>query len=76
MAALDVSSAPLFKEFERESQRKQARADLPRMGEKKFRSPAASQTASKIANMKDLDRLNELMDGVLDVNAWPELFAS
>jgi hypothetical protein len=76
MATLDISKTPLVKMFQEEAQLEQARADLLRMAQKKFGSPATPEAASIVAATSDLSRLNELMERVFDVDSWQELLAS
>jgi predicted transposase YdaD len=52
-----------------------ARAILIRHGTKKF-GPPNEQARAQIAALSDLDRLHDLVDRVLDVASWDELFGS
>ena len=52
-----------------------ARTILTRHGTKKF-GPPDEQAQAQIAAMADTDRLDELVDRVLDVASWDELLGS
>jgi hypothetical protein len=52
-----------------------ARSVLVRHGTKKF-GPPNEQAKAQVAALTDLDRLHDLVDRVLDVASWDELFAS
>ncbi len=51
-----------------------ARETLLRQGGKKLGAPAA-RVEAEIAALDDVDRLNDLIDRVLDVSSWDELLA-
>jgi hypothetical protein len=48
---------------------------LLRQGRKKLGQPDG-QVLTRIAGISDLDRLNLLLDHILDVSSWDELLAS
>jgi hypothetical protein len=52
-----------------------AREILIRHGTKKF-GPPGEQAMAQMAALDDLDRLHDLVDGVLDVGTWDELLSS
>jgi predicted transposase YdaD len=51
-----------------------ARADLLRLGRKRFGSPGDAVSA-EISKIDDPDRLSALLERVLDVSSWDELLA-
>ncbi len=53
----------------------EARKILIRHGSKKF-GPPGEQAEARIAALDDVDRLQDLIDGVLDVASWDELLGS
>jgi predicted transposase YdaD len=50
----------------------EARNTLLRQGRKKF-GPSTEAVHARIAALDDLDRLNDLLDRILDVSSWDEL---
>jgi hypothetical protein len=76
MATLDITATPLIKRLQNEAKLQQSRAALIRIGRKKFGVPPPAEAEATIAAATDLDRLDELMDRVLDVKNWNELMGT
>jgi hypothetical protein len=53
----------------------EARKNLLRLGSKKL-GPPGERIAAELIAIGDLDRLHELIDRILDVSTWDELFVS
>jgi predicted transposase YdaD len=53
---------------------KEARQAVLHLGRKKF-GPPSERVEAEITALGDLDRLNELLDRILDVASWVELLA-
>ena len=65
----------IFGKGEANGQVKAERATLLRLGRKRFGPPSETDEAT-INALTDLDRLNALLDRVLDVSTWDELLES
>jgi predicted transposase YdaD len=61
-------------EGEAKGRAEEARQALLRQGRKKF-GPPSERIEAEITALGDLDRLNELLDRILDVASWDELLA-
>jgi hypothetical protein len=76
MATLDISKTHLAEMFREEGRLEEKRADVLRMGRKKFAAPAPPEAKAAIEAITDLDRLNELIDRALDVSSWQDLLSN
>lgn len=75
MATLDISKTNLAEMFRDEGRLEEKRDVVLRMGKKKFGIAAPPDVRIVLKSIADVDRLNELIDRVLDVNTWQELLA-
>jgi len=75
MATLDISKTDLAEMFREEGRLEKTRADLIRFAKKKFKAPPPPETQSVLLGITDVQRLDDLMDRILDVDNWQELLA-
>jgi hypothetical protein len=71
MATIDISNTPLIQIFREQ----EAQDAILRQGAKKFGSPPAPDVQAAVRAIRDLKRLHDLQDRLLDVNTWPDLLA-
>jgi hypothetical protein len=70
MSTLDISTTPFVRLFRAE----EAQDGILRQGAKKFGSPPPDVEAA-IRAIKELPRLHDLQDRLLDVTSWQDLLA-
>jgi hypothetical protein len=70
-----IEESSVYQDIFQKGAAEDARKILIRHGTKKF-GPPGEQAMAQIAALDDLDRLHDLVDGVLDVATWDELLGS